>query len=584
MASTTALYTGLSGLNAHSRSLEVIGNNIANVNTTAFKSSRANFQDTFYRTISPGTEPQESTGGTDPYQIGMGVTVSGTQRDFRQGTISATGNPNDLAIDGQGFFIVTDDQDSFYTRAGDFSLDATQTLVNPSGFRVQGYAADADFNVSLGALSDLTIPIGTLTMAEATHNTTFEGNLNSGGALPTQGALVNLQGTETGGLTLIAGATVPPNTGDALETTSLLTEIETPDDPGSGTPLFTAGQFIQLKNATVGGAIVPTAQFAILATSTVQDLMDFFTESLGIQATGSPNPDGRTPGTSLDPVTGILSVTGNTGTINDLDLTDAVNQLDSSGNLIARPFFTDKTAASDGESVRTTFLAYDSLGTALTINLGMVIDSKSDLGTTWRYYADSADDSDAGLALATGTLAFDNFGALTTTTPVQISVDRAGTGAATPQQINLIFSAGDSRVTALADDTSAIAASSSDGAPMGTLQSFSIQPDGTILGGFTNSAIRTLGRLALAKFNNAPGLVALGANLYSPGPDSGSAVVNPPGVLGNGVIASGSLELSNVDLGAEFTKMILTSTGYSASSRIIRTADELLQQLMVLGR
>jgi flagellar hook protein FlgE len=152
MASTTALYTGLSGLNAQSRSLEVIGNNIANVNTTAFKSSRANFQDAFYRTISPGTAPQDSTGGTDPYQIGMGVTVSGTQRDFRPGTISPTGNPNDLAIEGDGFFIVSDGTQSLYTRAGDFSLDGDQTLVNPSGYRVQGYAADAGFNITTRAL------------------------------------------------------------------------------------------------------------------------------------------------------------------------------------------------------------------------------------------------------------------------------------------------------------------------------------------------------------------------------------------------------------------------------------------------
>ena len=90
MASTTALYTGLSGLNAHSRSLEVIGNNIANVNTPAFKSSRANFQDAFYRTLSPGSEPRDALGGTNPYQIGMGVNISGTQRDMRAGTISAT--------------------------------------------------------------------------------------------------------------------------------------------------------------------------------------------------------------------------------------------------------------------------------------------------------------------------------------------------------------------------------------------------------------------------------------------------------------------------------------------------------------
>jgi flagellar hook protein FlgE len=584
MASTTALYTGLSGLNAYSRSLEVIGNNIANVNTTAFKSSRANFQDAFYRTLSPGTEPRDASGGTDPYQIGMGVSISGTQRDFRQGTISATGNPNDLAIDGAGFFIVSNGADPFYTRAGDFALDANQALVNPAGLTLQGYAADEGFNITVGTLSDLTIPIGAMTLAEATHNTSFRGNLNAAGDVPTRGALVNLRGTETGGLGLIAGATVPPGPGNVLESSSLLTEIETPDDPGSGTPLFAAGQSVELRNATKGGATVPTAQFAIGGASTVQDLMDFLVGALGIQTTGSPNPDGRAPGATLDPQTGIVSITGNTGTINDLDLADAINQLDAGGALLGRPFYHEKAATADGESVRTTFLAYDSLGAPLTVNLGMVLDSKADTGTTWRYYVDSADDTDPGLAVATGTLEFDNFGGLVTTTPVPIQIHHDGTGAATPQEINLSFADSASRVTALADETSAIAASSSDGSPIGTLQSFSIQADGTIMGGFSNSILRPLGRLAVADFNNAPGLIDLGSNTFKTGPDSGDAMVNPPGVLGNGTISAGSLELSNVDLGAEFTKMILASTGYSASSRVMRTADELLQQLMVLGR
>jgi flagellar hook protein FlgE len=584
MATTTALYTGLSGLNAGSRGLEVIGNNIANVNTPAFKSSRVNFQDAFYRTINPGSVPGDSTGGTNPYQVGHGVTVAGTQRDHRQGTISATGNPNDLAIDGDGFFIVSEGEQPLYTRAGNFTLDAEQVLVNPNGLRLQGYAADEDFNIELGAIGDLHIPIGALTIAEATQNVAFRGNLNAGGDVPTRGSLVNLQGSDDEGLGLIAGATIPPGPGNVLEPTSLLVEIETPDDPGSGTAQFAAGQFIELQNAVKGGATVPTAQFAIEAASTVQDLMNFLAEALGIQPGAGLNPDGSTPGVALDTQNGVISIIGNAGTINDLDLTDALNQRASDGSLMGRPFFTDKQASADGESVRTTFLAYDSLGATLEVSLGMVLDSKSDAGTTWRYFVDSPDDTDPGIALSTGTIAFDTSGGLLTTDPISIQVDREGTGAATPQTVSLILADGDSRVTALADDTSALAASASDGSPIGTLQSFSIQSDGTILGSFTNSILRPLGRLAVATFTNAPGLIDLGSNIFRTGGNSGEAVVNPPGTLGAGDIAAGALELSNVDLGEEFTKMILTSTGYSASSRVIRTADELLQQLLVLGR
>src|SRR5690606_11960035 len=123
MASTTALFTGLSGLTAHSRALDVIGNNIANVNTTAFKSSRTMFAPAFSRTIKIGSEPGDTAGGSNPRQVGHGVTIAGVQRDFRGGTISPTGDPRDLAIEGEGMFVVGRGEDQFYTRAGAFRRD-----------------------------------------------------------------------------------------------------------------------------------------------------------------------------------------------------------------------------------------------------------------------------------------------------------------------------------------------------------------------------------------------------------------------------------------------------------------------------
>src|SRR5207248_6536886 len=106
MASTTALYSGLSGLTANARNLDVIGNNIANANTTAFKSSRMLFATQFSRNLSEGTAPSTFTGGSNPSQIGLGVAIAGTQRDFTTGSLSTTGDQRDLAIDGNGFCIV----------------------------------------------------------------------------------------------------------------------------------------------------------------------------------------------------------------------------------------------------------------------------------------------------------------------------------------------------------------------------------------------------------------------------------------------------------------------------------------------
>ncbi|MFN7614428.1 MAG: flagellar hook-basal body complex protein, partial [Phycisphaerae bacterium] len=169
MASTTALFTGLSGLNANSRNLDVIGNNIANVNTTAFKSSRLMFSNMFSRNMRAGTAPAETTGGTNPYQIGLGVAISGTQRNMTGGTISASGDARDLAIDGNGFYEVQRGETQYYTRAGAFRQNAINELTDISGNRVLGYGVDDEFNIIPGILQPLEIPTGQLTIAQATQ-------------------------------------------------------------------------------------------------------------------------------------------------------------------------------------------------------------------------------------------------------------------------------------------------------------------------------------------------------------------------------------------------------------------------------
>ena len=136
MASTTALFTGLSGLISNSRRLDVIGNNISNVNTTAFKSNRMQFTPTFSRNFTLGTAPGTNSGGTNPGQVGLGVTVAGTQRNFNNGAIGATGVATDVAIEGDGFFVVRTPQGERYTRDGNMKLDATGKLVTTDGFPV----------------------------------------------------------------------------------------------------------------------------------------------------------------------------------------------------------------------------------------------------------------------------------------------------------------------------------------------------------------------------------------------------------------------------------------------------------------
>lgn len=580
MASTTAMFTGLTGLIANSRSLDVIGNNIANVNTTAFKSSRMLFATQFSRTLSSGTGPSANSGGTDPTQLGLGVKIAGTQRNFSTGSISPTGDPRDLAIDGNGFFIVNRGAQQLYTRAGSFRQDANNDLVvSGSGERVQGYAVDSNFNVISGALTNINIPIGTLTLAQATRNVNMAGNLNAGGDAATRGSLATLSA-----LAALPTASPPPGGGNLLEPTTRLVDIADPANPTQ--PLFANGQSFQLSGARKGTTDVTPASMQIFSTSTVQDLMDFFNDTLAIDTAAGNNPDGLTPGVGLDPATGVLSINGNFGTVNNIEL-DAADMriLSPSGTVVGTPFTPTQVQSSDGESVRTTFIAFDSLGNQVTVNMTIAMENKTGgSGTTWRYFADSPNNAGGNPVIGSGLLAFDANGRMVGNTTVQLTIDRTGTGAESPMDFSVDFSSGTDLVTALASQNSNVASVYQDGAHIGTLSSFSVGRDGVITGGFTNGLTRTLGQVAIATFSNPEGLVETGGNMFSTGPNSGTPIVGEPLELGAGAVVGGALELSNVDLSQEFINLILASTGYSAASRVITTTDQLMQQLLVIGR
>jgi len=218
-------------------------------------------------------------------------------------------------------------------------------------------------------------------------------------------------------------------------------------------------------------------------------------------------------------------------------------------------------------------------------DLTMVLDQKSDAGTTWRYYVESSE-AEGGPALATGLVEFDTNGNLRQAEPVGVVLNRGATGAAQPLAFDLLFQGDGSRLQALdvGEGEASIAVDDQDGLPAGTLNAFGIGPDGVISGAFTNGLSRPIGQIALASFANDQGLSEAGDNLYRAGPNSGDAVITEPGGFGTGRTLGGQLEQSNIDLSREFIGLILAQTGYSANARVIRTADELLQQLVVLGR
>lgn len=586
MASTTALFTSLSGLSVETRRLDVIGNNIANVNTTAFKGSRLHQANQNPRTFSLGTEPTALLGGTNPMQVGTGTMVAGIQRDTVGGTISPTGSPTDVAIDGAGYFVLRGGQDRFYTRAGAFTINQNNELVTIEGERVQGWGVNDNFQVQRGQLGDVAIELGALTIAQATSRVRFNGVLDAGGAAAQLGSRTLLGGGDGQGLAAIGG--VP------LTVDTPLLGLEDPLQRGTGTPMFADGQTLQLgerntvgdgqqiRGAEKGGRTLPVSQLAIGAATTIADLLGFLTSALGIQPGVGPDA-----GVALDEANGQVVITGNPGQANTLDIeTSDIVLLDAQGQTTGRnPFVAQTLRQADGESQRTPFFVFDSLGSMVLADLTMVLENKTDAGTTWRYYVES-DEADGGTALTTGLIEFDTNGNLRQAEPVGVVLNRGPTGATQPLAFDLLFQGDGSRLQALdvSDGEARIAVDDQDGLPAGTLNAFGIGQDGVISGSFTNGLSRPIGQIALATFANAQGLGDAGGNRFRAGPNSGEAIITEPGGFGTGRTLGGQLEQSNIDLSREFIGLILAQTGYTANARVIRTTDELLQQLAVLGR
>ena len=178
-----SLYAGVSGLQNHQTRMDVIGNNISNVNTYGFKKGRATFQDMISQQINGAARPTEEVGGVNPKEVGLGMSVATIDTIFTQGNLQTTGNTTDLAIQGNGFFVLKNGDETFYSRAGVFGTDSNGTLVNPAnGLRVQGWMAE-DVNgrqvVRTSATpTDLVIPVGQKDPPKATENVRYFCNLN----------------------------------------------------------------------------------------------------------------------------------------------------------------------------------------------------------------------------------------------------------------------------------------------------------------------------------------------------------------------------------------------------------------------
>ncbi len=546
-----SLLTGISGLRGHQKMLEVIGNNLANVNTTAFKSSRTLFSDLIYegqRGASSGTEGR--LGSINPLQIGTGSAVTSVDRNFRQGNLEATGEDLDAAIDGNGFFVSESGGGRLYTRAGAFSIDeggfledaATGNLLQRFGTVGENPADGPAFQVPGDAR--IQIPIGASILGTVTTQIELSGQLGAESTGPTQRAV--------GGTPLTTGG------GTAATAATLLNNLDS-----SVTP-YGAGDRLLLTGLTADGTSI-ASNLNVDATTTVQDLMDhmatLFTAST-VSLVGST-------------VTVTANATGKTTASLKID-DDIINSGFQDGTFTNK--FAETVEGAEATVIPGSLPIYDERGSEHT--LGYTLTKQVD--DSWTLQVDIDASSGTVIDGLVEGIQFGADGSLTQVTGVgvgdgDISVLFANSTAAQSIDIDLGTLGEIDGLSEIGElpHISFLA----DGYGPGELTSVKIDADGTLSGVASNGLKFDIAQLAIASFSNPDGLLNAGGNYYKASLASGSAEIGTALSGDRGAIRAGQLEGSNVDLALEFTKLLVAQRGFSANARTITVTDEVLEEL-----
>ena len=575
-----SMYSGVAGLKTHQTKMDVIGNNIANVNTVAYKSQSVTFSELMYQTTQSASGPNATTGtgGVNARQIGLGVKSGAINTNISsQGASQTTNNPFDIMITGDAFFVVSNGQQNFFTRDGSFYVDGGGNLAMTSnGYNVMGWGVDPEtMDIKADTVQPLRImaPENLTFPPEATSKAYLSGIIdkNDTNVTSSSGKNINLQiyddlgysytvrfnlkATDTEGqYGLTVGAILDENN-EAIDISSL--------EFGGNTPkTITRKATLELNpNYTIddqSNPVVIKSAGTVIAKISADDL-------------------GYTLATATDPAK-IKA---------DSELAaDKIEEIKKNRQALAEAY-----GAKDFEELHKMLIeTKDGDDTVTTTAVEAIISGSNGVGNIDRTKFEYQKEQIQGFVVSydSTTGVFKGVDGTSETFNINLSNLKTVGNESKFSDVEVDMTtttmynnSGSSTIAATSGDTKGLGT----GRKLGEMSGISIQQNGMIYASYDNGQTKLLGQIAVAEFANASGLEKEGDNLYSATLNSGEFDgIGVDITSGGGYMNTGVLEMSNVDLSAEFTEMITTQRGFQANSRIITVSDTLLEELVNLKR
>ena len=578
-----SLYSGVTGLKTHQTKMDVIGNNIANVNTTAYKSSSIVFSELMSQTTQTASGPNATTGtgGINARQIGLGVKSGAINVNITgQGASQSTGNPFDIMITGSNFFVVSDGIKNYFTRDGSFYVDGVGNLaMTNTGYNVMGWGVDEE----TGAIKKDTVAalriMSTANMTyppEATSKAYMAGILdkNDTDVTSANGKVVNLNFYDNLGYSYTAKFVFRQSTNPnnySLEFDKLLdsegTEVEMTD--AQRKTVF-GGGIAQTQEAntsiSLGGNYSWDAAGNLLANNNTIVYATGNANYPYSTVNPAPTDEAELAAENEAAIALIAQAYGYEGSVDEfMNLQIPVDIQGANG-----------TTVTENHSIADIIYDTDNKYPSLDVALGT---GKDSTGRVFYGYEVSFNPDTGNIASVGGnnTSFMANFNLFDLGEGFQnfsnVEIDLS--------EVSMFDNKGTSTVGATSGDADGLGT----GRRLGAMIGVSVQNNGMIYASYDNGMTKLLGQIATASFANASGLERAGDNLYSSTLNSGEFDGIGVDITANGgYMSTGQLEMSNVDLSAEFTEMITTQRGFQANSRIITVSDTLLEELTNLKR